>query len=340
VNKKIAPLIEYLPPEVFEQQAFDSQNNPLFEIKSADIKEKLNTVLKSLYSEENLNFLEDLHHLNSITVFSAVDLQQALRVIEQKYIVKDAKTQINIQQSTLEKILAKPYKSLLDYRQAITEVFDLIRTNVSKYSEELQTIDKMISIKTACNLFIENLNSFPKPAKKLPFPFNKLNSSPQDKIIESCNNYCKTAQHELFTLRNDKTLSPDELKIKFDSITVNVISKLSESFLQLSKLQSNSSGLSEKAMAVRMIMNSLNDVKVSVFREESSSNRRLTDSRMSDDSASRSNSPSPSQFEDKKRDSLSLKDVMKEPTHYKPSSRVSPQSVNRPLDITPKGPKR
>jgi hypothetical protein len=219
--------------KVFHRNAFQGQKSRLFWPTSAPLRAELHNVLAKQFSAENLDFLAEIHELNSNKQLTPADLQEKLKKIEIKYI-SDEDMHLNINPSALNAILHSKEKSILDYIPAINEVFDLISANVLGNNKELVEIDKTIfTNKVAVDLAIE-FDKITKTAAHREAPgsskFFTVKAKDHVHYFVICQKECERAQKQLTQLAEDPKLDSGEREKKLKAIIHQVVENLSLNF--------------------------------------------------------------------------------------------------------------
>ncbi len=341
---KLPSLVSYLHDDIFSQQAFDGQQSNLFDKKSFALKNLLYKILTKSYSSENLEFLSELHAINSNKGLTALNLQSEIAEIEKKYIALNAEQLLNIRQDTLENIRNKPFKRLSDYTEAIKEVFNLIQTNVISSIQSLRDADRRIIINELATDLSHQLEIIISLPTKLPSILQRLSNFSQTKTLESCQQDCKLAQTQLLELASNKLLSDVQIKENFDTLLINIIGKLSESFRAMKAIEKANPTIPKKSVEIEKMIDIFNS-SVSNYSESkrNSVNKKIINVRLSEtpslsgslSTLSVMNDDRPSVSESSqsvvpRSESPSLSKIILPKLPYKPSSRAldSPKEEN------------
>jgi hypothetical protein len=271
----------FLKDEAFKARAFSGQKSELFSPSASELKSELMKVLVSIYSDENLEFLNDVHALNSQRNLSPQQLQVSLAAIEKKYIATNAPNLINIQSSAINKILNSKDKSLADYQDAVKEVFKLISDNVKgakpELKEKLAKLDDSIEIKNlqrSANDLAADFNNLIAVVVTKPTLMEIVRHVNRDAtLMISCQDVCKTAQRELRQIARD-SVDPESCKTKMAEIFDKTKERLATGCQQLQEFETKTGKQPVFSDAIKDMIKAIDsaDVKVN-FSERSTSSR-------------------------------------------------------------------
>ncbi len=275
----------FLKEEAFQAKAFSGQESHLYSPEGKDVRAELMTVLTNIYSNENLEFLNDVHALNSQQDLSAQQLQTGLTALEKKYIAPNAPSLINIEATALNKIRNSKDKTLADYQDAVQEVFKLINTNVNGVKvdkkDKLMKLDEdsvIASIKkTALNVAADfnNLTAVVVAKPGLVDVMRQVNRDAT--LMISCQETCKTAQRELRQLAGRHDSDPEICKMKMNAILDKTNAKLSAGFQQMAEFETKHGKPPVFSEAIQTILKSIATVDVKLnFSERSASHRGIS----------------------------------------------------------------
>jgi hypothetical protein len=233
--------IVFLSEEVFHRPAFPGQmSKNVFD--SPPLLNELNRILVKLYSEENLDFLKDIHALNSNRKISAEEMQAGLAKIEAKYITGEA--HLNITKDTLTYISSRSTKTLQDYATAIAEVFELINSNVMQDKHILLKSDPLYTQKVIADFSGELDKIIKVPVTDSPLKHQGLfGSKVKDNLdyFQACQKDCLAAQQQLMKVGKDPALEPAERERMLKIVIHSMIEKLAKNyqFMQAYEAQRN-----------------------------------------------------------------------------------------------------
>ncbi len=197
----------FLEEKTFQRPAFAGQELNLFSPEAEPLKLSLHYILVGLYSDENLEFLQEVYDLNQKHDLTDEQLTAEVQKIEGKYIKSNSEKEINVIQDTREEILISP-KHLTYYKSAVIQVFDLISHNVTNNIKELAELEKIIVTITVTSKAATYLaGELDKIIQVQMLPqksgiLSRLIQPVNDAIFADCQTSCAKAKEELISFTN------------------------------------------------------------------------------------------------------------------------------------------
>jgi hypothetical protein len=286
-----APHEFFLKEDAFQAKAFSGQESHLYSAEGKSVRAELMKVLTNIYSNENLEFLNDVHDLNSQKDLSTPQLKAGLAALEKKYIASNAPSLINIEAMALNKIRNSKDKSLADYQDAVKEVFKLINTNVNGVKADKK--DKLIkldeesvikAIKKSALDVAADFNNLTAVVVAKPGLMDMMRQVNRDAtLMISCQQTCKTAQRELRQFASREDSDADICKLKMNAILDKTTAKLSAGFQQMAEFEIKNGRQPVFSDAIQTMLKSIATVDVKInFGERSSSQRGISATSKSD----------------------------------------------------------
>jgi hypothetical protein len=222
-----APEEYFLPKDTFAEETFQNQlTNNILEPQALPLKKALDDILIKIKSEENLEFIEKIHAINSNKQNSPLVIHNKLEEIEEKYIAAGAPTRLNIEPTVLNKILkdAKSNRRLHDYAKAVKDIFELIRNNVDSYVHIKPERKKSLELIDAAVFFAQSLNTINNIETIRLGILKSFRSSNRDTVLfAECQKVCRNAQQKTFALLGEQgTEVTSDFKNKLTKILFDV----------------------------------------------------------------------------------------------------------------------
>jgi hypothetical protein len=274
----------YLDPEIFARPAFEGQQANLFAPESAPLKEKLHSILEATLSLENLEFLDDMHKLNSQEHLSKAEVYAELQRIEDMYIAVDGPKSLNIQANTLKNIRKDPLKSILNYNKAIKEIFQLINANVTANLPILKMIDTVITVNNSARNLVSEMDKLIQIPIAKPRSLAMFKTITREAIFIDCQNYCKKAQIDLLNLVKDDNKDASSLRT-YNKQKIEILQKLSAGFKEIQKLESVLSKGPKLSPYLEKMISDINELDKEHASKLSGANRRISTQRDSERSS-------------------------------------------------------